>query len=111
MLIDPARLTHFVARIFVAAGSSEDFADQVAHHLVEANLKGHDSHGVGMVPAYVANIRAGHLDVAAQVQVVRDSGAVMLVDGQFGFGQVVGSQAVDLAIERVRETGIAWSAA
>jgi uncharacterized oxidoreductase len=106
MLIDPARLTHFVARIFVAAGSSEDFADQVAHHLVEANLKGHDSHGVGMVPAYVANIRAGHLDVAAQVQVVRDSGAVMLVDGQFGFGQVVGSQAVDLAIERVRETGI-----
>jgi uncharacterized oxidoreductase len=106
MLIDHQRLTDFVAEIFVSAGSRADFASRVASHLVAANLKGHDSHGVGMVPAYVGNIRAGHLEMDAEAEVIRDQGAVMLVDGRFGFGQVVGSQATELAIERVRETGV-----
>ena len=106
MIIDQTRLSEFVSQIFVSAGAREDFAAKVAHHLVAANLKGHDSHGVGMVPAYVGNIRAGHLKVDAEAAVIRDQGAVMLVDGQFGFGQVVGSQATALAIDRVRETGI-----
>ena len=106
MLIDKSELTSFVSGIFTAAGASDAFADKVAHHLVAANLKGHDSHGVGMVPAYVGNIRNGHLDVAAEAKVVKDNTAVMLVDGQFGFGQVVGSQATAMAIERAKETGI-----
>ena len=54
----------------------------------------------------MANISAGHLDVNANAAVVSDRGAVMLVDGAFGFGQVVGSQATELAIERARETGL-----
>jgi len=106
MLIDQTRLTNFVSRIFQSAGSRAVFSARVAEHLVAANLKGHDSHGVGMVPAYVANIHAGHLQVDAEAKLIRDRGAVMLVDGQFGFGQVVGSQATELAIERVAETGI-----
>ena len=106
MLIGQEKLTDFVARIFIAAGSKDEFAGKVAHHLVAANLKGHDSHGVGMVPAYVGNIGAGHLKVDAEAKVIRDQGAVLLVDGQFGFGQVVGSQATELAIERARDTGI-----
>jgi uncharacterized oxidoreductase len=106
MLIDQARLTDFVAHIFTSAGASAEKAHKVAHHLVAANLKGHDSHGVGMVPAYVGNIRAGHLDVDAEAEVMRDKGAVMLVDGKFGFGQVVGSQATAMAIERAQDTGV-----
>lgn len=106
MQIDQHRLGAFVSRIFESAGARKAFADQVAHHLVAANLKGHDSHGVGMVPAYVANIRAGHLAVDAEAEVVRDNGAVLLVDGHFGFGQVVGSQATALAIERAGQTGV-----
>ena len=106
MLIQAAQLTHFVSQIFIAAGSRRNVAEQVAKHLVAANLKGHDSHGVGMVPAYVGGIRAGHLKVDAEARLVRDQGAVMLVDGQFGFGQVVGAQAVTMAAERVRDTGI-----
>ena len=106
MLIDKDELTDFVAGIFTAAGASAAFAAKVSHHLVAANLKGHDSHGVGMVPAYVGNIRNGHLDVAAEAKLVKDNTAVMLVDGQFGFGQVVGSQATAMAIERARDTGI-----
>ena len=106
MLIDQDRLTRFVTRIFVGSGAAEAVAHEVAEHLVMANLKGHDSHGVGMVPAYVANIAAGHLDVHAQARVVHDKGAVLLVDGGTGFGQVVGRQAVEQALERVRTTGV-----
>lgn len=106
MLIDHARLTGFVTEIFVAAGAERAVADEVADHLVTANLKGHDSHGVGMVPAYIGNIRAGHLDVGSHARVIRDSGAVLLVDGGMGFGQVVGREAVDLALERVKSTGV-----
>jgi uncharacterized oxidoreductase len=59
-----------------------------------------------MVPAYVANIVAGHLDVQARARLVRDQGAVLLVDGGRGFGQVVGREAVAYALERVQSTGI-----
>ena len=106
MLIKPDTLRHFIADIFTHAGAAEAVASDVAHHLVEANLKGHDSHGVGMTPAYVRNIRVGHLDASAHAVVIRDNGAVLLVDGKFGFGQVVGREATDLAIERVKTTGV-----
>jgi hydroxycarboxylate dehydrogenase B len=106
MLIDHATLVEFVTRIFVAAGSDAAAAREVADHLATANLKGHDSHGVGMIPAYVNNIRNDLLKVDARARVVRDSGAVLLIDGGMGFGQVVGREATDLALARVKDTGV-----
>ncbi|MGA0841254.1 MAG: Ldh family oxidoreductase, partial [Pseudomonadales bacterium] len=105
-ILAAGELRRFVTAIFEQTGASAEVAGAVADHLVEANLKGHDSHGVGMIPAYVANIRAGHLDVAAHGRVTRDCGAVLLVDGAMGFGQVIGREATDLALERVRSTGV-----
>jgi uncharacterized oxidoreductase len=106
MLIDATALQTFVSEIFARAGASRADAYEVAEHLVQANLKGHDSHGVGMIPAYVRNIKVGNLKPHAHASVIRDSGAVLLVDGQCGFGQVVGRQATDLAIERAKSTGV-----
>jgi hydroxycarboxylate dehydrogenase B len=106
MLIDHAHLTNFVTRIFTELGSDQTVARAVAEHLVTANLKGHDSHGVGMIPAYVNNLRNGLLRPDAHARIVRDRGAVMLVDGGMGFGQVVGREATDLALDRVRDTGV-----
>lgn len=106
MLIDHQKLCEFVTRLFMAAGAGDDDAREVAEHLVTANLKGHDSHGVGMIPAYVNNIRNGLLQPAAHARVVRDQGAVMLVDGGMGFGQVVGREATDAALQRVGDTGV-----
>ena len=106
MLITAERLADFVTAIFVAARARPEFARETAEHLVLANLKGHDSHGVGMVPAYVDGIAGGHLDVDGEAEVRRDRGAILLLDGGFGFGQVVGRQATDLAIERARDTGL-----
>jgi uncharacterized oxidoreductase len=106
MLIQPTALRDFVTELFTRAGATGMVAGEVAEHLVEANLKGHDSHGVGMIPAYVGNIKVGHLDVQAHASVIRDSGAVLLVDGHHGFGQVVGREATDIAIARVKDTGV-----
>jgi hydroxycarboxylate dehydrogenase B len=106
MNIAPERLTSFVTEIFVSCGTVEAAARTVAEHLVEANLKGHDSHGVGMVPAYVRNIGRELLKPAARVEIVRDNGAVLLLEAGFGFGQVVGKEATELAIERARSTGV-----
>ena len=106
MLIQHTRLIDFVTEIFAASGVSASSAQAVAHHLVHANLKGHDSHGVGMIPAYYNNLTKGHLSPHADIKILKDKGAVLLIDGQNGFGQVVGKQATNLAIERVKETGI-----
>lgn len=106
MLIRASQLTEFITQIFIKAGAQPVFATEVAEHLVLANLKGHDSHGIGMTPAYVNNIKAGLLQVDSQAEVIEDNGAVMVIDGKFGFGQVVGRQAADIAIERVKSTGV-----
>lgn len=106
MLINHASLADFVTQIFLAAGSTQDVAREVADHLVTANLKGHDSHGVGMIPAYVGNLRRGLLVPDAHARVVHDGGAVLMIDGGMGFGQVVGREAADLAIARAATTGV-----
>lgn len=106
MVINADRLCRFVTRVFVAAGADEAFAKETAEHLVLANLKGHDSHGVGMLPTYVGNIVRGNLHPNAHMAVRRDKGAVVLADGCFGFGQVVGREATELAIARAKENGL-----
>jgi len=107
MIIEPGRLRDFVACIFESLGSEEAIAAEVADHLVEANLRGHDSHGVGMVPAYVHNLRSGLLHANARLEVLRDQGAVLLFDAQRGFGQHTGADATRRTIERARQTGVA----
>ncbi|MDZ7683681.1 MAG: Ldh family oxidoreductase [Gammaproteobacteria bacterium] len=100
-------MTQVAIDVFCKLGTTEGRAREVAEHLVEANLKGHDFHGVGMIPNYVSSAVGGRMAVNADAKIARDKGAVMLVDGQRGFGQVVGRQATEMGIQRARETGIA----
>ncbi len=101
------RLTALARRVFAAAGSAEDEAALVAEHLVEANLKGHDSHGVGMIPSYLRNLRAGHAAVNQPGRVVSDQGSIIVYDGERGWGQIVARNAILLGIERARRDGVA----
>jgi uncharacterized oxidoreductase len=105
MPISAAVLRDLVARILVGAGSASQEADQVAANLVLANLSGHDSHGVGMVPRYVDAIRQGGLVPNAAATVVMDIGTMLALDGHRGYGQVVGVQAMELAMERAHTHG------
>jgi len=99
-------LTAAVNAIVRAAGSNDGEAAAVAANLVEANLRGHDSHGVGMVPRYVDAVLEGGLAVNAHVAVRQDSGALLTLDGQRGYGQVIGREAMALGAERARSHGV-----
>lgn len=107
MRIAAGKLQSFVSDLFVVAGANRTDAIETADHLVLANLKGHDSHGVVMVPTYVGNIKRGFLDPLAHIEIVKDTGGVVLIDGCAGFGQVVGREATSFGIDRARENGIA----
>lgn len=92
--------------IFRAGGSAGPEADLVADHLVQANLKGHDSHGVGMIPSYVKHLGMGLLVPNTRAKAVKDDGPMLMFDGLRGYGRAVGGQAMEAAIARCRETGI-----
>ena len=107
MLISNESLRVLVESIFTSCGATQVDANTTANHLVEANLKGHDSHGVVMVPTYVHNVKNGFLNPGAHATSVVDSGAVAMYDGGAGFGQVVGVEATEAAIETARRLGVA----
>ena len=107
MIIDAKPLTELLVLILEKAGAETERARICAEHLVAANLKGHDSHGIGMAPSYVAWIRTGKLHPNARPKVIQDRGAVLVVDGQFGLGQPVARETIQMAIDRAKQIGIA----
>jgi uncharacterized oxidoreductase len=110
MQIAADRLRQLAATVLAAAGSSAEEADRVAARLIDANLTGHDSHGVIRVPQYVGQVRDGMIAPNQQAEVVRETDAVTVLDGHFGYGQIVGEQAVQAAIDKAGRHGIAMSA-
>jgi LDH2 family malate/lactate/ureidoglycolate dehydrogenase len=101
------RLRDIARRLLAAAGAPDDTAAIVADHLVDANLAGHDSHGVLQLPSYLGQIRERTLDPAARPRVVREHGATATVDAGWGFGHVAARRATELAAERARQHGVA----
>ena len=100
-----ARLLDLVVLTARAMGSSPDEAQDVAEHLVAANLAGHDSHGVGMLPDYVRLLHEGLLVPNQTLDAVVDRGAVLVLDARRGFGQAMAKEAMRRGIARAREFG------
>src|SRR5258707_9190140 len=107
MIIDHVKLHALTNRIVTAGGSSAAEAAIVAEHLVEANLRGHDSHGVGMLVAYVRDLDAGTLKINQTPEIVSDTGTISVWDARSGYGQVIARHAVEWAIEAARKHGVA----
>jgi len=99
-------LRRVVASVFAAAGCAEAEARRIADHLVDANLAGHDSHGVIRTQRYVNAIHDNAVVVGQSIETVIDGGAFAVVDGNHGFGQTVGPQACQLGIEKARQHGV-----
>ena len=95
-----------VAATFAAAGCADAEARTIANGLVEANLFGHDSHGVGLMPRYIDNLRQGLAKPGQTARITVDAGGIVGVDGGRGFGQVIGEQAMAIAIARAQATGV-----
>jgi uncharacterized oxidoreductase len=105
-LVPAEELKAMVRAMCQAKGSSEAEAAYVASNLVEANLTGHDSHGVGMMPTYVESFLKGMLKLNQTVGIVNDLGAVLVLDARNGYGQAIGIQAMDLGMERAKQHGV-----
>ena len=99
-------LRRFSQSILEAVGTPEDLASIVAASLVDANLAGHDSHGVIRLPSYVAAVRSEQVMPAARA--VRESlgGASARVDGAWGWGQPAAQLAIRTAIELADSQGV-----
>src|ERR1700676_4214234 len=92
--ISAQRLEEIGRALFVAAGEPAEEAALVMHHIVGANLVGHDSHGVIQIPTYIDRIKAGHIVPGAPWVIVKESPTTTVVDGHWGFGYVANERAM-----------------
>jgi hydroxycarboxylate dehydrogenase B len=99
-------LAKAIEAIVAAGGSDAREAKIVAENLVTANLTGHDSHGVGMIPRYIESLLEGGLKVNQHPKIVFDGGAMLSLDGQSGYGQVIGLEAMEIGIARAKQHGM-----
>jgi uncharacterized oxidoreductase len=105
--IESEKLHRLTSAICLGAGSEAREAELVANHLVGANLAGHDSHGVGMLPLYIRCWTEDNLKVNQHARIVRDQGPILVIDGQRGFGQVIAHEAMELGMAKARQEGAA----
>jgi LDH2 family malate/lactate/ureidoglycolate dehydrogenase len=104
--IDPDRLRTFIAALFRAAGVPPADAHLVADTLVEADLWGHQSHGVLRASWYLARLKSGVMQATPHLTYVTDAGALAVLDGGDSIGQVVATEAARSAVRRAKAHGI-----
>ncbi|MFQ6076530.1 MAG: Ldh family oxidoreductase [Candidatus Bathyarchaeia archaeon] len=105
-VVSADELRAVVVEILVAAGVSPNGSRVIADHLVEANLRGKDSHGVFRLPMIVRGILKGSIKPGAEVKVVREEPATALLDGGQGIGQITSMEAMEMAVEKACKLGI-----
>lgn len=105
--ITAAELANFATALFEAAGVSRSEAELVSASLVDSNLCGHESHGVMRVIEYLASLKRGELIADAPLEVLSQTGSVLVCDGHFGFGQIQMRRLIERLAPMAREQGLA----
>lgn len=106
VLIRHTRLGEFITEALAALGMPRHIVEPTARLMVQTDLRGVDSHGIGMLPRYVEWIREGFIEPAAEPKTVRDDLAIALLDGQKGLGHYPSLLAMELAISKARTFGV-----
>jgi L-2-hydroxycarboxylate dehydrogenase (NAD+) len=101
-------LVDFIRRAFEAAGLPSADADILAGLMVEADLRGSDTHGVIRLPLYLRRLKAGGVNRRPNIRIVQEQPATALVDGDNGMGHLVMRFAAMTAIEKAKRAGIGW---
>jgi LDH2 family malate/lactate/ureidoglycolate dehydrogenase len=104
--IDPDRLKGFAQAVYERAGVPTEDAALAADTLVQADLWGHQSHGMLRLGWYYARLRSGAMKARTECRIAVDAGAVAVLDGNDGVGQVIARRAVDEAVRRARQHGV-----
>ncbi len=102
------QLERFIRRCLMTVGISESEARVVAELMSEADLNGSDGHGVFRLPQYVKRIQSGGINVQPDIRVVKDAGAMALVNGDDAMGHLVMRYATDLAIDKAAQRDVGW---
>ncbi len=105
MILQQKNLVRAIEAIVLAGGSDAREAKLVAENLVMANMLGHDSHGIGMIPRYIDALLEGGLAANQHPKATLDTGALLALDGCKGYGQTIGYEAMQMAIERAQKHG------
>ena len=106
-IVQADRLTRIGAALLRAAGASDEEANAVAVGCVNANLAGHDSHGIIAIPTYIDRIKAGHIVPGAKWTIEQESPTTTVIDGHWGFGFHVNAKAMALTIEKAKTANVA----
>ena len=104
--IAPEVLRAFATRVYRSAGVPEVEAQLAADTLVQADLWGHQSHGMLRLGWYYARLCSGAMKAVTHTTLEVDAGAIAVMDGHDGVGQVVTRRAVDEAVKRARNHGV-----
>jgi uncharacterized oxidoreductase len=107
VLVPVDSLRAYLKELYQAYGATAEDAAEVAEHLLEASLSGHDSHGIMRTPEYIGRVQSGEIDPSAHARVVTEGPAWAAVDAGWGFGQPASRFAMQLAIRKARQAGIA----
>jgi L-2-hydroxycarboxylate dehydrogenase (NAD+) len=107
--IAAVELTRFIAAAYRTVGIAAPDAERAAELMAASDISGADGHGVFRLPQYIRRIKAGGLNTAPDIRVIRQARATALVDGDNGLGSLVVARAVETAIELARDNGVGWA--
>jgi LDH2 family malate/lactate/ureidoglycolate dehydrogenase len=101
------KLMEIARALLEKAGASAEEAATIARYNIGANLVGHDSHGIILIPTYIDRVKAGHIMPGAPFDVKEQSPTTMVIDGNWGFGYVVTDRAMRMTIDKAKQQNVA----
>ena len=107
MRVLPQQIRQQLGSVLRAWGMSDADADTTAEMMLETDLRGVDSHGISMLPTYDREFRSGRLNMRPVFKTVREGPAMALIDADASLGHPVSVHAMNLAVDKCRETGVA----
>ena len=107
MRVPAPQIRQQLVSVLSAWGMSPAHADTTAEMMLETDLRGVDSHGISMLPTYDREFRAGRLNMRPSFKTVREGPAFALIDADASLGHPVSVHAMNLAVDKCRESGVA----
>ncbi|MBH67627.1 MAG: dehydrogenase [Rhodospirillaceae bacterium] len=106
-IISVDRAIEIAESLLQGAGAPENEAKTVAWHVINANLSGHDSHGIIQIPTYIERVLKGDIVPGAKWEIIQESPTTTVVDGHWGFGYVANERAMKYTIEKAKTQNVA----
>lgn len=105
--VQAEKLKTIATALLKGAGASDEEAAIISRHSIGANLAGHDSHGIILIPTYIDRVKRGHIVPGAPYEVVQETSNSKVVDGHWGFGYVVSERLMSETIDKARTGSVA----